>query len=126
MTTKKQVRAVAETKLEKAVAKWVTGRTEPGYTVEQVFKDLFHGGCSSGIVGHLIYYDDTVAFYRKHEEDIWNLACDEADAQGENVFAFLARCGHDTPSDPDTVMNFLAWFGFEEAARRLAARLGLD
>ena len=30
-------------------------------------------GCESGMVNHLIYYKDTVAYYEEHEEEIKNL-----------------------------------------------------
>lgn len=127
--TKQAVREAAQTKLEKAVAKWIAHKMDdyPDTGAEGVLKDLFYGGCSSGIVGGLVYYADTERFYRKHAGDIWGLAIAQADEQGlKSPFALLATCNHGEPEDYAQVANFLAWYGFEEAARVLASRLGID
>ena len=52
------------------VIEWVGSRVEDYNNIEDIFNDLFSGGCESGIVTDLIYYDDTVAFYNKHEYEI--------------------------------------------------------
>jgi hypothetical protein len=130
----KSVRDAAETKLEKAVAAWVCQRM-PDYSGDAAgpFKDLFHSGCWSGIVGHLIYTVDCVKFYHKHAEDIWDLAGEQAGencSKEANVFSFLAQVNNcsliQPPTGVDQIYNFLAWYGFEEAARKLAYRLELD
>jgi hypothetical protein len=126
--SKAAVRKAAESKLEKAVASWVVRRMDDyDGSAAGVFRDLFYGGCESGIVGDLVYYSDSVPFYEKHREDIWALALEQADDMGAgNVFAHLAGLNHHEPNTYDQIANFLAWYGFEEAARRLAGRLGLD
>ena len=52
------------------VIEWVENRIEDYNNIEDIFNDLFTGGCQSGIVTDLIYYDDTVVFYNKHEYEI--------------------------------------------------------
>lgn len=37
---------------------------------EGLLDDIVQHGCQSGIVNHLIYYKDTVAYFEKHEHDI--------------------------------------------------------
>ena len=52
------------------VIKWVENRIEDYNNIEDIFNDLFTGGCESGIVTDLIYYDDTLNFYNKHKYEI--------------------------------------------------------
>ena len=52
------------------VIEWVESRIEDYNNIEDIFNDLFTGGCESGIVTNLIYYDDTLNFYNKHEYEI--------------------------------------------------------
>src|SRR5699024_2730702 len=52
------------------VIEWVESRTEDYDNIEDIFNDLFTGGCESGIVTDLIYYDDTLNFYNKYENVI--------------------------------------------------------
>ena len=52
------------------VIEWVQSMSEDYDNIEDIFNDLFSGGCQSGLVTDLIYYDDTVAFYNKYEDQI--------------------------------------------------------
>jgi len=52
------------------VIQWIENRTEDYNNIEDIFNDLFTGGCQSGIVTDLIYYDDTLNFYNKYENEI--------------------------------------------------------
>ena len=52
------------------VIKWVESMSEDYDNMEDIFNDLFTGGCESGMVTNLVYYDDTLAFYNKHEHEI--------------------------------------------------------
>lgn len=52
------------------VIKWVESRIEDYNNIEDIFNDLFTGGCQSGIITDLIYYDDTLNFYNKHKYEI--------------------------------------------------------
>ena len=52
------------------VIEWVENRIEDYNNIEDIFNDLFTGGCESGIVTDLIYYDDTLNFYNKHKYEI--------------------------------------------------------
>ena len=131
MKTVKRIH-VAESPLEKAVQRWINSTVQDGgYNsgVEGVLKDLFYGGCESGMVGHLTYYADTCKFYKRHQKEIDGMLCE-----------LMADCGVDGPSglfkekwdkdDPlarDTLnQNLLAWFGFEETARKLADKAGIE
>lgn len=126
MTTKLQ----PESAIERNVARWANARAadyESG--LEGVFKDLFYGGCQSGMVGHLIYYKDTLAFYRKHRAEIEGILTETMQETGlfAPVQIFGKKWDESDPFAHDTQnRNLLAWFGFEEAARRLANRAGIE
>jgi hypothetical protein len=119
------------TALERHVARWINARAQdyPGAGAEGALKDLFYGGCQSGLVGHLIYHKDTLAFYRKHRKEIDELLYTSLDDIGENGPAdlFGEKWDKTDPLARDTQnQNLLAWFGFEETARKLADRAELD
>ncbi len=71
------------------------------------FKDLLQHGCISGMVGKLIYYKDTHAFYDKHYAEIEELRADYEESTGEPL------------KIPNNLKNFLAWFAFEQVAYQL-------
>lgn len=121
MTTKLQ----PQTALERNVARWANARAaEYNNGLEGVFKDLFYGGCQSGMVGHLIYHKDTLAFYRKHRAEIQQMFTEMVSEFGENI---LRGWDYADPFALDTNnRNLLAWFGFEEAARHLCDRAEID
>src|SRR5699024_4984580 len=52
------------------VIEWVESMMDGYDNIEDIFNDLFTGGCESGIVTNLIYYDDTLDFYNKYEHEI--------------------------------------------------------
>ena len=129
--TSKKIRLQPETKLERHVAKWLKDQAvDGGYEsgIEGVAKDLFYGGCQSGMVGHLIYYYDTIKFYKKYKMDIHALLRDMLDSVGggiDNLFG--DKWDKDDPLANDTSnQNLLAWFGFEEAARVLYDRAEME
>ena len=126
MTTKLE----PQTALERNVARWVKARTtEYDGDMSGVFKDLCYDGCQSGMVGHLIYYKDTLAFYRKHRAEIDSMLADTMKELGEKSPAdvFGDKWDTDDPLARDTHnQNLLAWFGFEETARKLADRAGIE
>lgn len=88
-----------------------------------IFTDVLYHGCQSGIVGHLIYYADTVKYYEDHKTEI-----------NEMLYECMQECGTHDPKDLfgdkwdnedplalDTYnQNLLAWFGFEETLRNVA------
>lgn len=120
----------AETKLEKAVQIWANSYGE-GYSdgAAGVLHDLLYGGCQSGIVSELIYYADTVKFYKKHREEIAKLLTETLDGCGISSAAelFGEKWEKEDPFAVERMnQNLLAWFGFEETARKLADRNGIE
>jgi hypothetical protein len=83
-------------------------------TVTGFFNDLLQYGCQSGMIGSLIYYNDTRKFYDTHYDEIEELRCEFEEMLGEAL------------KPQGDLKNWYAWFGFEETARQLANGLGID
>ena len=123
----------ATTRLERHVQQW-TNRRAADYDngAAGVMKDLNCGGCSSGYVNHHIYTGDCAKFFQTHRRDISALLMEAMSSSGEYDLAKLfsgaamAWDSNDPLAQEDGNRNVLAWFGFEEAARNLAARNGLE
>lgn len=119
----------ANTRLERSVQKWANERAaDYDNGVEGVLKDLFYGGCQSGMVGHLIYYRDTEKFFQTHRREISTLLAEQVESTGlQPAELFGDKWDTTDPLAQETLnRNLLAWFGFEEAARQLADRNGIE
>ena len=120
MPSKKISAIHAHTTLEKAVLRWINRRAsdyDNGW--KGATKDLFHGGCSSGIVSELIYNKDCDRFARRHLSDILALMEEYCDNMGEAP----------TPNRRDGMQfdtTWLAWSGFEMAAHNVVNRAEQD
>ena len=125
----KKITVKPETRLERNVKAWINERaSEYDNGAEGALKDLFYGGCISGMVGHLVYYADTVKFFAKYRRDISALlkeAIFDCGKDPESVFGDKWE-KYDPLAQEMLNRNLLAWFGFEEAARRLADRQGIE
>ncbi|MEG1726035.1 MAG: hypothetical protein RR313_11640 [Anaerovoracaceae bacterium] len=89
---------------------------------KDIFTDVLHNGCVSGIVGDLIYYADTVAFYEKYKEEINTLLYETMNETGLYSLAemFGDKWDNEDPLATDVHnQNLLAWFGFEETLRNI-------
>lgn len=82
--------------------------------VTSFFSDLLQHGCVSGMIGSLVYYHDTFAFFDKHYREI-EIMREECEA----------GIGEPLQINGD-LKNFLAWFTFEETAYQLAMKLELE
>ena len=91
--------------------------------------DVSQHGCQSGMVSDLIYYDDTMKFYKEHEKEIWamiNSLYD--DCYGNGAEMVCDKCyeifgekwdNEDMLIEESQNQNLLAWFGYEEVANQL-------
>jgi hypothetical protein len=127
-TTKKL--SGAKTKLERHVQTWVNDKARDYDSgPDGVLKDLFHGGCQSGMAGHLIYYKDTLKFFKANKAEISAIFKDSLENSGADgpLSLFGGKWDKDDPlALEDSNQNLLAWFGFEETARNLASRAGIE
>ncbi len=79
--------------------------------IKDWFNDLACSGCSSGMIGGLVYYSDTHKFYDAHYDEIEELWDEYEESMGEPLKV-----------DGD-LKNWYAWFAYEETARKLADKL---
>jgi hypothetical protein len=111
------------TKLERAVLRIMRQNADKAsdYTIEEVYKDLQYGGCASGTISGMIYYRETLPFFQKHKADINALLVEQLAESGQSIDTlFFEKWDSEDPLALDTTnQNLLAWFGFEEAARRM-------
>lgn len=85
-----------------------------GYEIETFFADLLHHGCQSGMIGTLIYYHDTHAFYDAHYQEIEELRYELEETFGE-------------PLKPQgDLKNWYAWLAFEETARKIVDEFEIE
>jgi len=90
--------------------------------------DILTHGCVSGMIGDLIYYKDTCAFYDQYEEDIWDLLEETKDSFGNKTIleTIAGLNGAKDVGSNEQFKNLLAWFSYEETTRKIADELGLD
>lgn len=111
-----------DTRLEKRVARWLKSEgAEYDDGPQGAYDDIMQGGCQSGIVGNMIYYSDTVKFYKLYREEIDSMLVELLDDTGLSVNELFGdKWDSDDPFARDIYnQNLLAWFGFEETARIL-------
>lgn len=110
------------TPLQKRVCNYVISRWEDYNEKKHIFTDVLDYGCQAGTVGFLIWYSDTVAFYKQYKDEI-----------DEMLYAYMYETGiyslpdlfgkkwdkEDPLANSDYNMNLLAWFGFEETLRNI-------
>jgi len=105
----KQLQSLIESpteSLEKAVALEAYDPQSDENTI-RFFKDLLNHGCICGMVSSLVYYRDTEAFFDKYYEEIIWLKSEYEESIGQFI-----DLGYNWK-------NTLAWFAFEETARKL-------
>lgn len=69
--------------------------------------DVLQYGCQSGLVGELIYYNDTHKWYDEFYNEIEELREEYEEMLGEPLQA------------KGDLKNWFAWFSFEETVRKL-------
>ena len=87
-----------------------------------IFTDVLDYGCQSGMVGFLIYYSDTVRFYKQYRQEIDDLLYEYMEETGlySPAELFGKRWDNEDPLGRDDYnQNLLAWFGFEETLRKV-------
>ena len=87
-----------------------------------IFTDVLHHGCQSGVVSELIYYSDTIRFYKTYKEEInellYNIMQDYGTYSPKDIFG--NKWDYEDPLVNDyTNQNLLTWFGFEETLRNI-------
>ena len=66
----KEIKRNSDSPLTKRVCNYVIGRWGDYDNKRYIFTDVLHNGCCSGVVSELIYYYDTVRFYKQYRQEI--------------------------------------------------------
>lgn len=134
METKKMMEVIKDMKVDRLHKRVINEIVEDsqeysGTPYEKIMArldDVLHG-LSTGVVGSLISYTNTEAFFKRHKKNIYNLLRDEADNAGYTVGEYLATL-KDWDSDDYFITgtynrNILAWWAYETIAYQLQAAL---
>ena len=117
----------ASSRLERNALNWLNDSADYDNGAAGRYLDLMHGGCVSGIVGHLIYSRDCRTFLKRHRAEINAMLGGEIEEHGLSGPADLIRdWDKSDPLGEDTNADRLAWFGFETACRNVMARAGYE
>ena len=111
--------------LYKRVCNYIIDRWNDYNDKKNIFTDVLYHGCQSGIVSELIYYTDTMRFYKQYRNEINELLYDTMNSTGlySPSDLFGEKWDKEDPlAQNDFNQNLLAWFGFEETLRKI----GLD
>ena len=122
LTNIREIKRNSDSPLVRRVCNYVISRWGDYDDKKYIFTDVLHHGCRSGIVGELIYYSDTVRFYKQHKEEINSLLYDAMNGTGlySPSELFGNKWDKEDPLAQDTYnQNLLAWFGFEETLRNI-------
>ncbi len=108
------------TPLKKRVCNYVIDEWGNYDDKKNIFTDVLNYGCQSGMVDFLIWYSDTVRFYKQYKQEIDNLLYNLMYETG--IYSLPELFGNkwdkeDPLGNSDFNMNLLAWFGFEETLR---------
>ena len=118
----KEIKRATDNKLTKRVCDYVIGEWNDYNDKKHIFTDVLYHGCQSGMVGFLIWYSDTTAFYKKYIEEINTLLYNVQSSTGLYGMKDLFGKKWDE-EDPLAIeaynQNLLAWFGFEETLRNV-------
>lgn len=129
--TKKQLKEIKKETDNKLTKKVINVLLDKGdcSDIEQYIKDLMYGGCQSGMEGSLIYYTDTIAFYKKYQREIKEMlknALDESGCKSPSELFGNKWDDEDIFVEDTNNQNLLAWFGFEETVRNIGYELGME
>ena len=118
----KIIKRKTDNELTKRVCEYVIDEWNDYNDKKHIFTDVLYHGCQSGMVGFLIWYSDTTAFYKKYIEEINTLLYNVQSSTGLYGMKDLFGKKWDE-EDPlvieDYNQNLLAWFGFEETLRNI-------
>ncbi|MCP3885120.1 MAG: hypothetical protein GY700_06530 [Propionibacteriaceae bacterium] len=115
--------------LQRHVARWLNRRAQDyDGDVTGPLAGLAYGGCASGMASHLVYAGSAVAFYEEHMAEVDRLLYEVLLNDGERGPMSLFPDWDETDPLGREAPNktTLAWFAFEETARHLVDRNGIE
>ena len=118
----KSIKRNTDSKLTRHVCNYIILRWNDYEEKRHIFTDVLDYGCQSGVVGELIYYCDTVRFYKQYKGEIDALLYQSMQETGlySPSELFGDKWDKEDPlANGDFNQNLLAWFGFEETLRKI-------
>ena len=118
----KNIRQETDNLLTKRVCNYVIENWKDYKNKKAIFTDVLNHGCRSGMVSDLIYYSDTIKFYKEYRDEITELLYNLTTDCGlyDLSLLFGENWDKEDPLANDTYnQNLLAWFGFEETLRNI-------
>lgn len=118
----KELKSNSSSPLFKRVCNYVIDRWSDYNDKKYIFTDVLHNGCCSGVVSELIYYYDTVRFYKQYRQEINEMLYNIMNETGlySPTKLFGDKWDKEDPlAQDDYNQNLLAWFGFEETLRNI-------
>ena len=114
-----------ENELEAGIKEMIIEYADEG-EYESWISDLLQKGCESGMC--LVTYEEADEFYEKFVGGIWDLLYENANDRGsKNIIDFInGLYGTDDVGSDEQFKSLLSRFAFEETARTLAARAGIE
>ena len=118
----KTIKRESDNPLIKYVCNYVINEWHDYDDKTNIFKDVLYHGCQSGVVGALIWYSQTTAFYKKYRNEINELLKELMDSTG--LYSMKELFGKNWDGEDPLILdthnqNLLAWFGFEETLRNI-------
>ena len=98
------------TRLEKRVLSIINQEDEP----LSFINDVLYGGCQAGTVGELIYYTDTIKWFKLYRHEIADQVRYMMDETGVNLYTLNGWDKSDPFIRETNNQNLLAWFSFEQ------------
>jgi hypothetical protein len=114
-----------DNKLYKAVIRDILNNDYDNNNYYGYIKDVIFCGGVSGMINSLIYYVDTIKFYKKFQDEIENLIIELEQETGEPRSNLFSR--HDFINmEKDQRQNLLAWFGYETICQQILDDLEIE
>jgi len=107
-----------ETMTKETIKQWVEDKVKD----EEIhLEDVIEHGCVSGCVSSLIYYSDTVKFYDKFEDEIWDMLEEDTNQFGnDNILQTISQFnGSKNVGNLYQFKNLLTWYSVEETCRKI-------
>jgi len=103
---------------KETIKDWVLNEVKDGSIN---LKEVVKYGCVNGCVSSLIYYEDTVKFHDKFEDEIWEMLYNEYEEFGfDNIPQYIASFnGSKNVGSLEQFKNLLAWYAVENVASKI-------
>ena len=99
------------------IQEWLLAKEKEEGVGSTLIKDIAQHGCQGGVPG-IIYYNETVAFYAQHEEEIFEQLEDYAEQEGLKLGEKVQQVARDAGSLRQ-LKNNLVWWAVEVRAQQL-------